>query len=771
MKTQKIIAISLMIMMTASGLTFLAPNGATPLPARASSVTLTNFTYEPVRGTFPSPKTPVYYGTTVAAITTSWGQIGFGSVGFCPVVDLKIGAAAIPTWLEVFDTLVNAWTYDGIGHASRAFNTNWTGWFTIQADNNVASYQRYSQSCGFYGVTPIWNMTQRFTVLISEPVVRIDQWLRVLTINPAINNYSRLSFSPWTFYGGGDPVTLGDDASRKMSYRVADSGLYAVGAIGEYSPLVGGTTTTSIDYYAGNWTNSVASRDYYGSQMMVFGDDLGAIQTTADYLGDSWNNHQGRTDYNIVVANNSQRIDSIGAFSASGYIVYPSGTIEHIKANGAVSHIYSQTSRLASYSKTPFVYWMDDFGTALGDPTAPGSTWIYNMSERYGIAVTYAGLFITPSLAAGWYADSLIRNGTLIEIGDHGYNHTNLYSDPFIGQSYTNQRNLEGLSQSAWTAANGPAAGPLRSVALPFNAWSTNTFAALASAGVESVRLSWSATWMPQDLNLTGIPVFTYMFTNLYAYQASPNSDTLRRMTAIGYYIHQSHGPEYDTAPEQATVEPYLSWVQNQTSLLPCTVAQWSDLWHHRLHYSTVDGAGVYDLTSATVNHQVKITAVNGRLPLIWDMTIDTAADIASYDFSQTNMTVVMRAGHIYREVGSFKPTADLSLRTQVYDMGTNADPLFQVYYTGPTGKVDFTFTGLDMNQAYSIRVNGTGVRTYQAPDANGTLTVTNLTIEPGQTLTVVTVMGMSSAFAVMLPVVMLIMCVSLMVGFLGKKK
>ena len=71
-------------------------------------------------------------------------------------------------------------------------------------------------------------------------------------------------------------------------------------------------------------------------------------------------------------------------------------------------------------------------------------------------------------------------------------------------------------------------------------------------------------------------------------------------------------------------------------------------------HCDDVNGSGVYDLATCSVNHRVVFDPVNNRLPLLWDMTNNSSAGAEKYDLNRHTMSVIMKAGHSYREIGSF---------------------------------------------------------------------------------------------------------------------
>jgi len=768
MKTDKIVSLILVMLMTISSITFLVPSSeVAALRSQSSTVTLTNYTYEALTGTFTSPDTPQSPQASVPAFDTDWGSIGLGTT-FSTIVPLYYGLVAVPSWLSMYDTMLDYWYYNGtLGGSGRPFVTHWTSWYTLRDDSNVASFQRYSEAPhAFSGSTHEFNVTIRITILKHDPIIMVDSWLRILNASSPV---AKIAVNP-IMYDPGSGGAEGKDSERSLGYRYGIG--YALGVVGfpagAPSTPPGGNGYYTFSKYQMN--ESVINSDpLHARMMMLLADDPDGVKLLADRIGSVWATYQAIDALNLVVAKNANRYDAISYFKSSGYTVYPSEISETIYVAGTILTPDLQESPLAAYyEKVPLVTWVDDHVDAFGDN--PTNDWGITTANRYGIPMTMPSIFdgsIHPYEYYDWINLTGEVNGTRYEIAEHGYDHATYY-----GNNYAWQLAHSGASVAQWGSYTST---PISSIAFPGNAWNAYSMSAMADLGIKNMRLSQvtGEYQMPRDFDPTGDNEFAlaYMGAFVSPMAGAGVPGTITTAYSFGVLTFQGHLTDYDTVPEQALNVAWWSWVQNQTALLPVTFSGYSDLWHHRLEYSTADGQGIFDLSTCQVNHEVKLAAIDGGLPLIWDMTTNTAADIASYDFSRLNMTVIMRAGHIYREVGTILPDGDLTVRTQVYDQSLGASHVYQVYLSGAYGETDLTFLGLDDSQAYTLKLNGVPVSGYKTPGPDGSISYDNLTISPGQILTLDYTLGMGSIFAVMMPVLMAVVCISLIAGFLKKKK
>lgn len=688
-------ALIFMISSMATVVVSIAPAGAT-LPARTQTTT-SNFTYNGVSGNFSVSADPVYYGASSGYITTDWGAAGVHS-GMWSIIGIKRAAIDVMgTW---YDVKMNYWYYNGTGISGRPFNGHWSDWYQLQDDSYASVYERYAQAPSAYtGSGDEWNITVRIAILQEDPVIICDAWLRFCNTTTLIKNFdlNPVYYEPPAWTG----ITHSTDAAHSMSYMVQDAGNWAVGVIGA-SPDTTNNAATAADYNMVNRTAKRLTESTHARVIMVVGQDLATIQETAEDVGSTWAAYQEKSNHHLVIAKNGNSFDCLSYFPDDGYIIYPSGTSETIIEDGVERNVALGQNRILDYQKIPIIMTIDEMQYARGSGEDADMDWLYGIAERYQIPVTLPSYFGGTIFADDFnsYVNlSLERNGSLFEIADHSNNHTNYYGN----QAYATPYNGWLDSKADWAIYTDT---PLLSEGLGNNAWSYNTWDALGAAGCKNIRLSQQpAGWIaPRDYNLTGSPVWVASFQILHL--VSPADEgTLDMAHMNGYYAYEGHVAQFDDSGEKAALITYWSWLQNQTTLQAMTWSAWSDIWHHRLAYSEIDGKAVIDLTTAQTNHYVTLSNnAAGESPLLWDMTANSAARTASGN--STSITVVLTAGHVYREMASVKITGAITYRLTSFDLDGSA--LAQVSVNGTNGSaMDFVFGGLTPGDVYNVYVDG----------------------------------------------------------------
>ena len=704
--TSIIIAVASMCLMMGSSLGIIIPSSSTN--ASAQSVTSTPFTYEAYTGSFPSDDVPTHYQAAVGKFTTDWGAIGLGT-SFSIIGSITFGVTPIPCWLSIYDTEFTYWYYNMTYSTGRPFSTAWTNWFMIRNDTNVGIFERYAEvPHAWSGTTHEFNLTIRIAILKHDAVLRVDTWLRILNASSPIKQYL---MNP-IMYDVGTGGTDGKDASRSMGYRYAPG--YALGVIGVAAGAVatpsGGNPQLAFNRYQTNVTAHNLSETLHGTAITVISDTVAHLTMLADKVGSMWTHYESTTDTNFVIARNAVRFDALDYFPSTGYTVYPSEVSETIYAHGVTTVSAFDPNPLLNYAKTPFVTFYDDHGNnATGE-------WAFSTARRYDIALSLP----TPNAYlsdAEMNADvnlSLERSETLFEITDHNYNHTAFYgSGTYLGtwatENYYEQKKILDFAQDKWD--NYTTTIPMQSEALAYNAWSNGTWDAMGSAGIKNLRLTQDtlALQQPRDYNLTGNPVWVVNFQSQYI-DSPATSGTLRYMENYGFHMHQGHDTEFFTVPQQTAVELYWSWVQNQTELLSVTFSQFSDLWHHRIHYTENDGFGEVNPTQATTNHKLVLTATPGSF--WYDVT---NGSLVPFEVNATVMTMIGEQGHVYRELPIQIVATGPAVVSPISYLPT-PETVASWSVIGTAGStVTFTLTGLESGAYYLVAVDGEHYQTIEA--------------------------------------------------------
>lgn len=745
-------------------------------PALVSvSVTSTNetegYTHQVYSGEFSEVDTPVSTESVrVENVMTDWGKFGLdkGDLAGKTFSQLSWGSTAITCHARYYDLYLDYWYYNGTGVAGRPFASRWGNFYELRNDSYVGVWQ-YSANAksSFSGAADVWNATVRFTVLKQEPYIKVDVWIRYLNLSQPIK---RMDVKP-CYYEGGTEYTANYDLGRRMAYRVANDGSYAVGHVSHQPKITYGNVYCAMGMYTQNRTQKLLTEDWHMSSVIMVGQDLADLRDKADRLNDEWFTEYDRTDTNLVVAYNDERIDCLRYFSDDGYTYVPTAANETVIAGGILTaHEYTPNPVL-SYSKIPVVTDIDD--SYLGYGVNANWDWYYNQSEIYGIATTFPTewAYVLPSYMSSLLNLSEKREGTLYEMAEHGWNHTSMYDYQTLAYQY----NIWELSEQRWEANS---SFELLSVAFPGNAWSYVTFEAMGLGDALNIRgnVLGNEYLAPMDFDFGGGTVFIAGFTDLYTYSTDLSAALEQKGNAYGYLFHQGHIADFDTGTERETVFSYWQYLQNNSQTFnSVTHAQWSDLYHHRVSCYDQDGMFTVDLSDATVNHRLQVGPTDGGLPLFWDLTADAAVTVESTTPAES--ILYAQKGHVYKAVAAVDIADDaLGIVSLIgYDNDT-MDPLATISANLTDGDLTIQFYGLDSSGSFQVSVDGGVDESLLYVSDDGTLTYTytgawsthTFTVEPSYMTHLTGLFGAVMTVVVITTIMMAV--IGLVVGASRKK-
>lgn len=618
--------------------------GVTPVNyASPLAVSSEGYTHQSYSGEFAETDSPTNVGVRVENVETDWGLFGLDKGDYVGKTfsQLKWGSQAITVHARYFDLYVNYWYYNNTPVAGRPFANGWGNFYELRNDSYVGIWEYYSNArTSFSGSNDVWNATVRFTVLKFEPYIKVDVWLKYLNLSQPIK---KLDVKP-CYHEGGTDYTAGTDANRRMSYRVANDGSWAVGQV-SHGLSTSGNVQCAMGQFTQNRTQHDLSEYWHMSSVIIIGQDLADLEEKAERLGDEWFTEYARTDRNIVIAFNDDRFDCIRFFPDTGYSVVPSAEYETVIESGVATSRVFAANPLLSYSKIPVITDIDDsyYGYGVNEHW----DWYYNQSEAYGVGTTFPTewAYVLPSYMSSLLNLSEKREGTLYEMGEHGWNHTELYTY----QDFDYQKGIWELSEARWEANS---SYELLSQAFPGNAWSYVTFEAMAEGGAANLRLSvlGNEYIAPYDFEYGGDTVFLAGFTELLTHSTSLAGGLEQYGNAYGYIFHQGHITDFDTDPERTAVLAYWQYLENNTDTFnSVTHAQWSDLWHHRIQCYELDGRYRVDLSNATADHRLQLGPIEGRLSFVWDVTAD--AMVTTESFGSSESVFYGLKGHVYESV------------------------------------------------------------------------------------------------------------------------
>ena len=648
-RVSALVGVVIAVLVIAGAFTPLSHSMSDPVASASSLVDSSGYTYSPYSATFGSFDTPTALGPDTGVIDTDWGSIRFKSTSFpgSTVNALYFGDSYVGGGLGFYDTYLSYWYYNGTSKAGRPFGTYWGNYSLINSDAYSYSIQCSAEAPHAYsGTTKEWNLTVRYTVLLNDPIVKIDYWLRWLNASSLIDtiNLQPLIYIPSSW----DGMTKGFDDDYALSYRYANDGTWALGALTAGGVSEGGNSAFSCYPYQVNRSTHHLDQTWFGSTVWMLGYDLDDLRDRALEINSCWLDRYESTDYNLVYAKNGEIFDCIEYFHTLEYTIVPSGTSEVVYSSGAEETLSFVANPIRNYEKVPVVSWVDDNSQGYLEMVyASGEhwDWMHNQTRSIGTAMTFGSDFSTgtPYRFSDWSNWTDLRNGTQYEIADHGYDHGNHYT-PLANQNYDWQYDNWTQSASAFSAY-----GVLESMALPYNAYSYNTLDAKGSAGCNNLRLEYSSNeWVvPQDYNesIPASSIFVSCFTSLFV---SDDADAgyVTQSKMFGYQQLMGHYVDFDTGPERATVLAWWSWLANQTELLSVTMSQWSDLWHHRIGYFESSGVGHVDLMNCSTDHRIYLGLADGTAPLVMDIG---DGSLVSGDFVGGESVVDLEAGHIYQ--------------------------------------------------------------------------------------------------------------------------
>ncbi len=770
------VSTALLSLALVASLMTVVPSSVTPVANAADDpITDTAFTYNPVTGNFTDPgsNVPVAIGTT-ATVDTDWGQVNFAAPPHYLLSTIYWGDTRVQG--SMYDTHIEYYYANSTyGASTRVFSyaaapNGWSSqWYELIDDDYVTVLQKSGQAPHKYsGGTAEWNWTIRFTVFHEVPLIKVNGWLRCLNDSSPIGTMSINA----VMVEGGTGYSYGTDSERHYSYRVDNSGYYALG-VTNFGLSGAGRGWAYENKFCVNRTAHWPMESLCYNEMWMLADDLEGLDALADKIEDKWWEYTySPANTNLAyVFNSTGGLDLLNWYNDDTFEFVPTSETATVYENGQIHEYQFNATPIQNYRKLPVVQWIDDM--AGGNVTSVASwSWAINKSLEYDMALTFAATF-SDLVAAGadcrlWL--QALQDGTLIEVGDHGYDHAAFYGSDgreAWGWQYGNVT----LSQTAWAAYSDD---PITSWAAPGGTWSYQTWDALGAGGIRLIRLGFLAdggrAFMYNTSNPTAKTLVTTAFNQWLDWDSTIIESQMRHKN--GYLQSIAHATDCDTAGEQALVEACWSWVQNQSGILSMTASAWYDQFNHLMRYYTSDGQGVIDLTDCIANHEMWLAAEDGRVPILWDITHDQAAPVGTYHADRGEYEINLARGAEYQVVGWIE--ADYDVEFQVTEWAGD-DYAFAGAFNGSDGTLTVTVVGLG-SSSYQILVDEDVVVSLAYADDDGALSYTysdswsehTIVIQPSY---VAQLTGLATAiFAVIIVVSIMMTMVALVSGSRKKK-
>ena len=666
------------------------PSDAVPAHTQA---TITNFTHQPVNGTFATTNTLTATGATIGAFSTDWGSIGLGAGWHQLFYPITYEGVSFTDYVSQIGFDVTWWN----GSVANQFPfvngvTAASNFRIILNDTDFAIYQRWVDSpTRWSGSTPEWNVTERITIFKHSPIVKLDCYIHNLN---ASSTLKQMRVSIGTYQAGAAPTRTYDDSMHQV-WTVQPT--YCINSLGG---TTGAGTSTHARYYFRDFMMSQFINDTIDLEThayVIFGASKTATSVIATQLGSTWNQNESATSLNLLVANNSLRYDQIKFFPASGYNYVPTSTSEMVYANGVETTPTFLANPILNYQRKPYIFAMDDLWNGL---ELPSVAWFLDAMSRYNIPTSFATLFKYPptfSELYDMYNMTLLNHGTLLELTDHAYNHSScaIYDTEEYAYDVFN------LSNTQWRLVS---PNDLVSQQLPFNAWGNGTWKGFADAGVKNLRLQvWGAyDQITRDLD-SGLFITPAHFNN-----TTPLSMTKinNEGVAVGYVMEYHHAwSDMVTDPQRTIFIDFFKLLQNNTNIVPMTFSAFSDIWHHRISYSSVDGKYRIDLSNPSIqtNHRIRLATESGQARVFKDLM----TGVPSYPvwLNSTEYYFDAEKGHVYEEIGMSVAVSGGSLLLNLTLYSSSAAHWTANSTTTPT--VTFTLSGLENGTAYKVYIDG----------------------------------------------------------------
>lgn len=624
------------------------------------TASITGYNYQTNTGAFDETDTPADTGLdALGPITTDWGKINLNP-GYYTFSAIYLGTT--PTWGNgnyFGPHFAGLWNWNGTSTVGALFGNTFGNWYLLRNDSNVAIYQRAS-------TVSIWDPDdligfQRITILKHDPYWHLDLWLDFSDSKFESGQVTPSVFDP---PGGWVTITSGVSQEYSMAYHYANNLTWAIGAVGTgIATMYPGANAYSYwDHSVSNYSEKNGLKFHCHTTYMV-AETVDEIKDLARNIDGTWSIREEMTDYNILIAKNGDKFDSMRFFPASGYSFIPSGTTETIIATNTESTVTYSANPVVNYQKVPFITLVADNNVGYPPNNATGA-WIQQTARSYNIAMTMASYFWIAPLEAGKAYVNLSKSedGVLFEIAGHGWGHYSL----FANQTYAYQRFIWDNTTANWTAWSAlvPGGPNLYTEMAVGSAFSYQTFHALADAGAKNfIGSQHVAEWLPpQDTNLS---LFLMNYHYPYAYDSglSPMAEILGRAKSYGYYQVNGHPTDFYGASNKATATAYYSWMENNTignnataSLIPATVSQFSDLWHTRIVCTKSSSEITIDLATTQANHKIYLDTTNTGMT--W------------YDSAGGEVSLTSEGGAIYSFIGESGHTYTTTYSQSVHNLG-----------------------------------------------------------------------------------------------------
>lgn len=676
--------------------------------------------------------------------------------------------------MNMYNEYLTAQWYNGTYLVGRPFANNYSSIYKIFDNDEVVVLQRFSQSQNWDWLKwGEWNKTERLTINKHEPILKLDVWVRNQNASSQVSSFNMQILRTATW---GTVHSIETDQMRGLTTYTDAAGRYSVGLIGFGQSISGGYGGVP-DMNLNNWTLSAWRHDLstqlHGTCMVVLGSTVENVVALADRIGAVWNDDAPYDAYDLVIAEN----EVTGNFDAYKFFdgtttIYPSGTTESIMVNGMYANITQAETPIENYKRLPFMLTFDDH--AYENYTA--LYWrIFNYTREFEIHWT---LNLNPNqpynptfypYGGGIHDDAVLRlyenysrayQGTQLEIGNHGYNHTT--AGPTLAEAFQQAY----LCEQRWAAVS---PNSTVSMVLSGNSWGYDTTAGVAVAGIKSLRMGY--VFGGGDSTLThddnGVLVYSWQFGSMEILPAVWH-DIVDTAKGYGQAIVQSHQLDFLAAETNHNIPNLFSWIQNSSDLISLTQGQFNDIKHGALRYSVDAGHSVIDLTDCIDDHAVWFDrSMMGEYLFVDETTGEPAPQMkVTSDFA----ILYAHKGHTYRSVPvQVSPLTDQTAYVWLknYSVVNDSSDAMEIEVAQTSGTCEFVIEELYPSQEWEVSVDDE----YQARltvNASGTFNWTYSNGWSTHTFAFERVQSISEAFSSMMPMLISLIVVSVLFSAIG---
>lgn len=692
------------------------------VPDPVSTLTASDYEYYPQTVTFATSNTPTSTGLAILPnLVTAWGQVGLGRNWGRTLQNIKIGATSIPDFFDSYFT----YTWDnGTQASSQPFHYpgiagRWGNYWAILNNSHVGIWEKYAEGPATYtGSTPEWNMTLRFTIFKNEPIVRVDFWVRNLNTT---GDVQLVCVYPIDFAADAGSV-MSINVSRHLVVRT--KGVYAIGVLTQRpvaNPCAGGSDFGSSSYSEIRKVNNLW---VHGSEYIFFGTNTNEIYALQDSVGSSWNSAQTRTNYNFYFTKNANKYDSMG-FGSTNFTYYPTGTTETLLYNDVYTTVAFSPNPILNYIKAPLITSFDDLMTIFFTPSTQKTAFdnLVNTAKKYEYPISLGAILapgnITDVALLDLYALTSLNGGALIEVVDHGWNHSSL--SVYNSSAYAST--IVSLSAARWATVSSI---PIYTFFAPFNTWGEFSRAGISTANMKNMRtIDWQYDSIePNEYN--GL-MAVYSFTAQQSLSRDIDMDVLEAQS-YGFRGQMWHVDSIDDPSEQTALSILLSNVQNNTYLIPLTYAQFSDLYHHRLVYDLVNSKTQINMTTVEQSQMMYLSPTCSTGDVFEDTT--SGAIVQNYNVSSSRIKWIAERGHVYEalpiKVAVSSGTMNLQMNNWIPSQGTSGHIVasWSTLHGSSSAVTTYTFSGLRGDVGYKVYQNDVEVHRQSSGATSLTFTV-----------------------------------------------